>query len=70
MKDEMTERFERLEAQVAHLEYLCEQLNQVVIDQGKRLARLESETRRVGSSLEGMEMERIRATNPKPPHYQ
>jgi len=45
-------------------------LNEVVINQGKQLARLNTHLRRLGQSVETIELERIRSTNPKPPHYQ
>ncbi len=61
---------ETLEIKIAHLEYLCDQLNMVIIDQGKRLARLENELRGITSSVEEIEMERVRNTNVKPPNYQ
>ena len=61
---------ETLEIKIAHLEYLCDQLNLVIIDQGKRIARLENQVRGVTSSVQEIEMERVRNTNLKPPHYQ
>ncbi len=59
---------ERLEAHVAHLEKLYDELNQVVIDQAREINRLRQQLQRVAASLEGMELDRIKATNPKPPH--
>ncbi len=59
-----------LEVKIAHLEYLFEQLNTVVIDQGKRIGRLEGEIRGVSNSVQEIELERVRSTNVKPPHYQ
>lgn len=70
MEESTAERMTKLESQLAHLDHQYDQLNQVVIEQGKRLARLESEWRRVASSVDGLELERIRSTNAKPPHYQ
>jgi hypothetical protein len=34
------------------------------------LARIQSELARASEALRSAEIERIRATNPKPPHYQ
>ena len=70
MNDEVAERFTRLEAVVAHLEHLAEQLNEVVTDQARQLAHLKKKLELQGQSLQTIELERIRSTNPKPPHYQ
>jgi SlyX protein len=70
MNEEHAGRFERLESNLAHLEHLVEQLNGVVIDQGRQLELLRKVVQRQTSTLEGIELERIKATNPKPPHYQ
>ncbi len=65
----MNERLERVEAALAHMEHLCEQLNLVVVDQGKTLARLSAQVQRLARTVESQEVDRIKATNPKPPHY-
>jgi SlyX protein len=70
MNDEAAARFSRLEFQVAHIERLTEQLNGVVIEQGRELDKLRKLLQRQGMTLESMEMDRIKSTNPKPPHYQ
>jgi SlyX protein len=70
MNDETSERLERLEANVAHLEHQVEQLNGVIIEQGKLLERLKKEVQRQSTSMQTLELERIKANNPKPPHYQ
>ena len=70
MQHEIPERLTRLESTLAHLEHQHEQLNQVVIEQGRQLDRLKTHLQRVGQSIETIELERIRTTNPKPPHYQ
>jgi uncharacterized coiled-coil protein SlyX len=66
---ELSERLEKIESHLAHLEHQYEQLNKVVIEQGRLLARLQKENAKVSHTVENMEMERIRANNPKPPHY-
>ncbi len=53
---------------MAELERMVDQLNQVVIEQGRRLQRLENQQKEVASTVEGIEMDRIRSTNSKPPH--
>ncbi len=61
---------EAVEFKIAHLERLYDQLNEVVVEQAKQIHRLETEVRRLSSSLSEVELERIRSTNSKPPHYQ
>ena len=70
MNEETPERLERLEANATHLEHQVEQLNQVVIEQGKLLDRLKKEVQRQTTAMETLELERMKANNPKPPHYQ
>ena len=69
MKDETFQRLERLEANVAHLEHQVEQLNGVIIEQGKLVERLKKEVQKQSTMLEAQELERIKANNPKPPHH-
>ena len=64
------ERWAKIETHLAHLERQYDQLNQVVIEQGRLLARLEKENSKMSKALQTMEIEKIRANNPKPPHYQ
>ncbi|KAB2675635.1 MAG: SlyX family protein [Verrucomicrobia bacterium] len=63
------ERLARAEASVAHLERQYDELNEVVITQGKLLARIQKRLEQLGDSMESQELERIRSTNSKPPHY-
>ena len=69
MNDETNNRLARLETNVAHLEHQAEQLNEVVIEQGKLLARLKKEVQRQTAAMETLELERMKANNPKPPHH-
>jgi uncharacterized coiled-coil protein SlyX len=69
MPDEMSRRMEKLESHVAHLEHQVEQLNDVVTAQDKLLERLKKEVQRQSSAMETIELERIKANNPKPPHH-
>ena len=69
MNEEVDARLTRLESTIAHLEYLTEQLNGVVIEQGRQLDLLRKQLQRQSQTLETIEMERIKTTNPKPPHY-
>jgi len=70
MNAEDSHRFERLEAHLTHLEHQVEQLNGVVIEQGKLVDHLKKQVQRQSAVLETMELERIKANNPKPPHHQ
>ena len=70
MSDETSQRLERIEANVAHLEHLVEQLNEVVIEQGKMVDRLKKEVQRQSKAMETMELDRIKSNVTKPPHYQ
>lgn len=70
MADENSRRTEKLEASLAHLEHQVEQLNGVVIEQGKLLERLKKEVHRQSHAMESLELERIKSNNAKPPHYQ
>lgn len=70
MADEHSRRTDKLEANLAHLEHQVEQLNAVVIEQGKVLDRLKKEVQRQTRAMESLEIERIQANHQKPPHYQ
>ena len=67
---ELAARLERIESHLAHLEKHCEELNEVVIEQNATIKKLQTNLQRLAESTEASELERIRATNPKPPHYQ
>jgi uncharacterized coiled-coil protein SlyX len=70
MNDEDSQRLERLEANFSHLEHQVEQLNQVIIEQAKTIDGLKKQAQRQSQTLESMELDRIKATSAKPPHYQ
>ena len=70
MSDPFAQRLVKLESNLAHLEHLCEQLNQVVVAQGKQLARLQGQQQQLDTTVATIELERVKANNPKPPHYQ
>jgi SlyX protein len=61
---------EKLELHLAHLEHQVEQLNDVVVEQGKWLERLKKEVQRQSNAMQTLELERIKGNNQKPPHYQ
>ncbi len=70
MNDEFAERLTSLESAVAHLEHLTDQLNGVVTEQARELAQLRKHLQKQADTLETIELDRIKATNPKPPHHQ
>jgi uncharacterized coiled-coil protein SlyX len=70
MDPELAERLRRIESHLAQIEHLCDQLNEVVVDHGKRLSKLAATQARLAQTIETQELERIKGTNPKPPHYQ
>jgi len=61
-------RLDRLETHIAHLERQYDELNQVVVEQGRELGRLRQLMQRVSTSVETIELDRIKGTNPRPPH--
>ena len=70
MTDESSQRIDKLESHLAHLEHQVEQLNGVVIEQSKLLSRLTKEAQRQSSAMQTLELERMKSNEQKPPHYQ
>ena len=68
--DELAKRLATLEAHIAHVERQFDQLNEVVIEQARELRRIVALQQRISDTLATQELERVRATSPKPPHYQ
>ena len=68
MPDENSQRMDRLESHLAHLEHQVEQLNGVVIEQGKLLDWLRKETQRQSGAMQTLELERMKSDVQKPPH--
>ncbi len=69
MNDEILQRLGRIESHATHLEHQVEQLNGVIIEQGKLVEHLRKQWQRQSAVLETMELERIKANNPVPPHH-
>jgi uncharacterized coiled-coil protein SlyX len=65
----MNTRLEQAEAALAHLERNFDELNSVVIAQGKTIARLQRQLETLGETLRGQDLDRIAPHNQKPPHY-
>jgi uncharacterized coiled-coil protein SlyX len=70
MEESVATRLLKVESALAHLERQHEELNGVVVEQSRIIARLQKELGRATQALESAELERIRANNQKPPHYQ
>jgi len=70
MNDVSPERLGKIESHLAHLEHQVEELNGVIIEQGKLLERLRKEVSKQSGALQTMELERIKGNVQKPPHYQ
>jgi SlyX protein len=70
MNENVSARLGQIESHVAHLEHQVEQMNTVIIEQGRLVDRLKKEVSRQTSAMESLELERIKANNPTPPHYQ
>ena len=69
MDKELAGRLEKLESNLAHLEHQYDQLNEVVLEQARQLAKLQAFQQKISQTVESIELERIKSTNPKPPHY-
>ncbi|MEY4689722.1 MAG: SlyX [Verrucomicrobiota bacterium] len=67
--ESMNTRLEQAEAALAHLERNFDELNSVVIAQGKTIARLQRQLETLGETLRGQDLDRIAPHNQKPPHY-
>ncbi len=63
------DRIAELESLFAHLERQHEQLNGVVIEQGKLLTRLLKRFDDLDQAMMGQEIDGIHAAQQKPPHY-
>jgi uncharacterized coiled-coil protein SlyX len=70
MNDDISTRLGRIESHLAHLEHQLDEMNGVIVAQDKLLERLKKEIQRQSTAMESLELERIKANNTKPPHYQ
>ena len=69
MDKELADRLAKLESNLAHLEHQYDQLNQVVVEQSRELTKLLALQQKLSETMENIELERIKSTNQKPPHY-
>ena len=70
MNEDVSSRLGKIESNLAHLEHQVEQMNAVIIEQGRLVERLKKDVQRQTSAMETLELERIKANNARPPHYQ
>lgn len=68
MSDPLEQRLQCIEASLAHLEHRNDQLDSLVLEQGRVITRLQALVRRLSDSVERAELDRIRADTRKPPH--
>jgi uncharacterized coiled-coil protein SlyX len=68
-REELLQRMDQLEAHVAHLERQADELNGVMVEQAKLLARLQKNLGAVTEVIESAEKERLHQSREKPPHY-
>lgn len=66
---DLSGRIDRIEASLAHLDRLVEQLNDALVEQGRHLVRLQKRVDQLAETVEA----RDAASNPmpieRPPHY-
>ena len=70
MNEELSQRLEKIESHLAHLEQQFDKLNEVVIEQGRSLKKLQTHQQRIAQTVERFESDRIKSDQTKPPHYQ
>lgn len=66
---ELAARVEKLEASLAHLERNHDEVNDVVIAQGKLIARLQKRLEQLDTAFQAQDAERLGNAPQKPPHY-
>lgn len=64
------DRIISIESSLAHLEQTIESLNQTVIAQEKTIQNLQNQITGLSTAAEFEQMEKIKSTIKKPPHYQ
>ncbi|MSR66262.1 MAG: SlyX family protein [Pedosphaera sp.] len=70
MSDTNEDRLVRIESHVAELEQLVEELNGVIVEQQKQISKLQLQASNFSQLIQWQELERIKETKTKPPHYQ
>ena len=70
MNEPFTDRIDKIESHVAHLDRQIDQLNEVAVEQSREMDRLKKLVGRLSLSLESAELDRVKSVDSKPPHYQ
>ncbi len=64
------EQLINLESNMAHIEQIVESINETIIEQDKTIQSLQTQVNRLTAAAESNEMDKIKGTIKKPPHYQ
>lgn len=67
--DELGKKLVGLESLITHLEQQYEELNKVVVEQGRVLSKALAQQERIAGTLREMRQDEIRGDDRKPPHY-
>ena len=64
------EQLINIESNMAHIEQTVESLNETIIEQDKTIQSLKTQVNRLTAAAESSEIDKIKGTIKKPPHYQ
>ena len=64
------EQLINIESNMAHIEQTVESLNETIIEQDKTIQSLQTQVNRLTAAAESSEIDKIKGTIKKPPHYQ
>jgi len=64
------EQLINIESNMAHIEQTVESLNETIIEQDKTIQSLQTQVNRLTAAAESSEIDKIKNTIKKPPHYQ
>ena len=64
------EQIINIESSISHMEKLLESLNKTIIEQDKTIQQMQVQLTKLATSAESQEMDKIKSTIKKPPHYQ
>ena len=64
------EQLINIESNMAHIEQTVESLNETIIEQDKTIQSLKTQVNRLTAAAESSEIDKIKNTIKKPPHYQ
>ena len=64
------EQLINIESNMAHIEQTVESLNETIIEQDKTIQSLQTQVSRLTAAAESSEIDKIKGTIKKPPHYQ